>query len=148
MTLVKYRAHRPVVSLYDDMNSLMNQLWNRSLWGYPETRRNWAPAFDIRETKDQLTFEAELPGLKKKDIDITLHDGVLSVTAEREERQVEENETLHCSEQRYGKFTRSFSLPSEVDEESVDAKYENGILRISLKKVAPVEPEKKQIAIK
>ena len=147
MTLVKYRARRPVVSMYDDMNTLVNQLRNRSLWATPEVRRNWAPAFDIREAKDQLTFEAELPGLKKKDIDITLHDGVLSVTAEREERKVDENETLHCSEQRYGKFTRSFSLPSEVDEESVDAKYENGILRISLKKLTPVEPEKKRIAI-
>ncbi|MFB0515448.1 MAG: Hsp20/alpha crystallin family protein [Candidatus Neomarinimicrobiota bacterium] len=147
MTLVKYTRRRPVVSLYDDMNRLFNQVWSRSFFGYPVLVRDWAPAFDIRETKDQIVFEAELPGLNKKDINITLHEGVLTVSGERQEREVTDNETLHCTEQRYGKFQRSFSLP-EVNADQVEASYKNGILTITLNKVAPVEPEKKQIAIK
>jgi HSP20 family protein len=111
-------------------------------------RRNWAPAFDIRETKDQIVFEAALPGLSKKDIDITLQDGVITVSGERQEREVTEHETVHCTENRYGKFVRSFSLPGDVDEEKVDAKYTNGMLTITLNKVEPEVPEQKKIAIK
>ncbi|UCH10201.1 MAG: Hsp20/alpha crystallin family protein [Fidelibacterota bacterium] len=148
MTLVKYTRRRPVLSLYDDMNSLFNQVWSRPFFGDVAVRRNWAPAFDIRETKDQITFEAELPGLSKKDIDISLQDGVLTVSGEREAREVTENEALHCSELRYGKFVRSFSLPAGVDEDKVEAKYNNGILTIALNKTVAEEPERKKIAIK
>lgn len=149
MTLVKYHRRRPVLSLYEDMNNLFNQVWSRPmLWDQNTARRHWAPAFDIRETKDQVVFEAALPGLSKKDIDITLQDGVITVSGERKERDVTENETVHCTENRYGKFVRSFSLPGEVDEDKVDAKYTNGILTIALNKVEPEVPEQKKIAIK
>lgn len=148
MTLVKYHRRRPVLSLYDDMNNLFNQVWSRPMLWDNNVRRNWAPAFDIRETKDQVVFEAALPGLSKKDIDITLQDGVITVSGERQEREVSENETVHCTENRYGKFVRSFSLPGDVDEEKVDAKYTNGMLTITLNKVEPEVPEQKRIAIK
>lgn len=148
MTLVKYHRRRPVLSLYDDMNNLFNQVWSRPMLWDNNVRRNWAPAFDIRETKDQVVFEAALPGLSKKDIDITLQDGVITVSGERQEREVSENETVHCTENRYGKFVRSFSLPGDVDEEKVDAKYTNGMLTIALNKVEPEVPEQKRIAIK
>jgi HSP20 family protein len=138
-----------VLGLYDDMNSLFNQAWSRPLlWDHNRVQRQWAPAFDIRETKDQILFEAALPGLNKKDIDITLQDGVITVSGERNEREVTENETVHCTENRYGKFVRSFSLPGEVDEDKVDAKYTNGILALALNKVTPEVPEQKKIAIK
>jgi HSP20 family protein len=131
------------------MNSLFNQAWSRPLhWDHNSIRRQWAPAFDIRETKDQIVFEAALPGMSKKDIDITLQDGVITVSGERNEREVTENETVHCTENRYGKFVRRFSLPGEVDEDKVDAKYTNGILTLALTKVTPEVPEQKKIAIK
>ena len=148
MTLVKYTRRRPVLSLYDDMNGLFNQLWSRPFFVDPAVRRNWTPAFDIREADDQIVFEAELPGLSKKDIDISIQDGVLTVSGERSEREVTKNETVHCSEQRYGKFVRSFSLPSKVEEEKVEAKYQNGVLNITLTKETPEEPERKKITIK
>jgi HSP20 family protein len=148
MTLVKYHRRRPVLSLYDDMNNLFNQAWSRPMLWNNNNQRHWAPAFDIRETKDQIVFEAALPGLSKKDIDITLQDGVITISGERQEREVTENETVHCTENRYGKFVRSFSLPGEVDEDKVDAKYNNGILAITLNKVVPEVPEQKKIAIK
>ena len=110
--------------------------------------RDWSPAFDIRETKDQFIFEAALPGLSKKDIDVALRDGVLTISGEREERQVNEDETVHTTELRYGKFSRSFTLPGEVNEQEVTAKYANGILAVSLNKLAPVEPEKTKIVVK
>lgn len=148
MTLVKYTRRRPVLSLYDDMNSLFNQLWLRPFSTAPVVNRDWSPAFDIRETKDQFVFEAALPGLNKKDIDVTLHDGVLTIGGERDERQVNEDETIHTTELRTGKFSRSFTLPTEVDEQDIAAKYANGILSISLNKLAPVEAEKTKIVVK
>ena len=148
MTLVKYTRRRPVLSLYDDMNSLFNQLWLRPFIAGPQVNRDWSPAFDIRETKDQFVFEAALPGLNKKDIDVALSDGVLTISGEREERQVNEDETVHTTELRHGKFSRSFTLPGEVNEQEVAAKYVNGILAISLNKLAPVEPEKTKIVVK
>ncbi len=148
MTLVKYTRRRPVLSLYDDMNSLFNQLWSRPFVGEAAVRRSWAPAFEIRETEDRIAFEAELPGLSKKDIDISLQDGVLTVSGERKEREVTENETVHCSELRSGKFVRSFSLPSDVDEDKVEAKYSNGLLSITLTKAVAEVPETKKITIK
>ncbi len=148
MTLVKYTRRRPALSLYDDMNGLFNQLWLRPFSTAPLVNRDWSPAFDIRETKDRFVFEAALPGLNKKDIDVTLHDGVLTISGEREERQVNEDETVHTTELRYGKFSRSFTLPAEVDEQDVTAKYTNGILSLGLNKLAPVEPEKTKVTIK
>ena len=81
-------------------------------------------------------------------MDVTLRDGVLTISGEREERQVNEAETVHTTELRHGKFSRSFTLPTEVDEQEVMAKYANGILSISLSKLAPVEREKTKIVVK
>ncbi len=148
MTLVKYARRRPALSLYDDMNGLFNQLWLRPFFSAPQVDRDWSPAFDIRETKDQFVFEAALPGLNKKDIDVTLHDGVLTISGEGDERQAGEDETVHTTELRRGKFSRSFSLPADVDEQEVTAKYASGILSITLKKVTPVEPENTKILVK
>ena len=148
MTLVKYNPRLPALGPFDDMDRFFNRLWRRPLAWSPTVRQSWIPAFDVRETDQQILLSAALPGLNKKDIDISLHDGVLTVTAEREERETGKNETVHYAEQRYGKFARSFSLPTEVDEDKVEAKYNQGVLSIALNKLVPVEAERKRIAIK
>ena len=147
MTLVKYAPHRGCAVPFDDMDRLFNLVMPRSGFG-DFGRRQWTPAFDIRETGDQLIFDAALPGLTKKDIEVTIHDGVLTVTGEPQEQEQNEDEQVHSRELRRGKFSRSFRLPSEVDEEKVDARYKDGILTITLNKVTPVEPEKQRITIK
>ena len=147
MKLVKY-ARRPTVNLYDDMNALFSQFGRWPAFGNPAINRNWAPAFDIRETEEAYTFEAALPGLTKKDIEVTVRDGVLSISGEREERETLKDETVHTTELRRGAFSRSFSFPGEVDDESVDARYKDGMLTINVKKLTPVEPDRKKIAVK
>ena len=147
MKLVKY-SRRPNVSIFDDMNLLFNQLGRWPAFGYPAIQRNWAPAFDIRETDEAYSFEAALPGLSKKDIDVSVRDGILSISGEREEQETLKGETVHTTELRRGSFSRSFSFPSEVDEENVDARYKDGMLTISVKKLTPVEPDRKKIAVK
>ena len=148
MKLIKYSRRYPVMGRYDDMNRLFNQLWLRPFDSSFLYDRSWAPAFNIRETSDQYLFEAALPGLSKKEIDVTLQDGVLTVSGERKEHEAAEGETLHAAELRSGSFSRAFTLPGEVDEESVEARYKDGILSLAVKKLAPVEPERRKIAIK
>ena len=148
MTLVKYTPRLPVASLYDDMNRLFNQLWFPAFGRGTEARSTWTPGFDVRETKDQVVFEADIPGIARKDLDVTLQDGVLTISGERKERKATDDETLHRSELRYGRFVQSFTLPGEVDENKVDARYDKGTLTIKLNKLTPVQPDRKQIAIK
>ena len=148
MKLVNYSRRLPMLGRYDDMSRLFDQLWLRPLGGTTLYDRNWSPAFDIRETGDEYRFEAALPGLTKKDIKVTLQDGVLSIAGERQEREASDGETVHTREFHYGAFSRSFNLPTEVDEEKVDARYKDGMLTIAVKKVQPVEPERRQIAVK
>ena len=147
MTLVKYAPRRHRHFPFDDMDRLFHMMMPHPRFTDAGPRQ-WTPAFDIRETDDQLIFDAALPGLAKKDIDVTIHDGVLTVTGEPQEQEQNDGERFHTSELRRGKFSRSFRLPTEVDEEKVDARYKDGILTITLNKVTPVEPEKQRITIK
>lgn len=147
MTLVKYAPRRVRLAPFDDMNRMFNLMCSFPQAAEPAPR-TWTPAFDIRETEDQLIFDSALPGMDKKDIEITIHDGVLTVTGEFEGRETKEDDQVHSAELRRGKFSRSFSLPTEVDEEKVDARYKNGILTITLNKVTPVEEQQRRITVK
>jgi HSP20 family protein len=130
----------------NDMNRLFDQFFTLPANSTEES--NWLPAFDVRENKDQLIFEAALPGMDKKEIDIKLHDGVLTVTAERVQPEIDEDTRLHAAELHYGKFSRSFSIGSEVDEDKVEAKYKNGILTIVLKKLDTKDSVGRHIEVK
>jgi len=98
---------------------------------------------DIREDGDSLVVEAELPGFKKEEVDITLENQTLTISAERKEetRDQKQGEYL-LNERRYSRFLRSFTLPPTVDEKSVQAKLEDGVLTVSLNKREETKPRK------
>jgi len=91
---------------------------------------------DVRDTGEDLLVEAELPGFEKDEIEVTLKDNYLTIQAERKEVVEEEKEGYLRRERSYGKLQRSFTLPCEVDADKVEAKYEAGVLKIKLPKVA------------
>jgi HSP20 family protein len=103
-------------------------------------------AVDVREDVDHLYVEAELPGYKKDEIDITLEKGVLTVMAERkaetEQTQEKAGTEWLLRERRYAKFARSFKLPPTVDESAIDAKVEDGVLKLTLNKRPESKPRK------
>ena len=105
----------------------------------------WLPAMDIRESKDAYTVTAELPGLTKKDVEITVEDNVLTISGERQLEAEGENENYHRIERSYGSFKRSFTLPIQVIQDKVDARYQNGILTISLPKAEEAKQRKIEI---
>lgn len=99
---------------------------------------------DVRETVEGFVVEAELPGFTKEQLDITLENGMLTLSAERkvEEEAQKEGEGYHLRERRYSKFERSFKLPQTIDESSVDAKLENGVLTVKIAKRPETKPRK------
>ncbi len=108
-------------------------------------RDSFVPGIDISETDNQFQITAELPGMNKDDIEISLDNGRLSISGERKFEKEEEGKKFHRVETRYGSFNRSFQLPDNVDEESIQATYENGLLNISIDKAE--DKVKKKIEI-
>lgn len=110
-------------------------------------RAEWAPAVDIAETPESYTLHAELPAMKKEDIKVTVEDGVLTLSGERKFEKEEKNKKFHRVERSYGRFQRSFTLPTAVDESKVAATYNNGVLDVLIPKAAPPPPKAKEIKI-
>ncbi len=102
----------------------------------------WAPAIDVSETEKEYIVKAELPGINKKDIDISLTDGVLTVKGEKKQEKKEEKENYHYMETRYGSFYRSVRLPDDVSAEKVDATFADGVLTVTVAKTELSKPRK------
>ena len=106
------------------------------------------PAIDLHESEDSYTVRAEIPGVKKEDIDITVHDGLLTINAESRyhHENKEEGRIIH-QERRYGKYVRSVRLGKDVDESNVKANYKDGVLELELPKLEEVKPKKIEIEV-
>jgi HSP20 family protein len=106
------------------------------------SNQRWAPAVDIKETNEALTLTAELPGLTKDDVQITIENQVLTISGERKFEKEVKGETWHRVERSYGSFSRSFTLPATVRIERVEASFTDGVLAIKLPKVEESKPRK------
>src|SRR4051812_42618364 len=147
------RFNRPDAWDWSPLNRLstlqdeINRLFESPFGGLErsEVFNSWAPALDLYEDKDNLVVNAELPGLKKEEIDISLQDGNLTISGERKvEKEYGENETQR-SERFFGRFQRTINLPKAVDVTGVKAAYKDGILTVKLPKTPEAKP--KQIEI-
>jgi len=136
-------------SPWQDLEHIQHQLSDIlsdvSRTGVSNRDDQWMPRVDIRETDEVLILEAELPGVKKEDMSLEVKDGVLSLSGERRYEKEVNDEHVHRIERAYGRFSRSFSLPRNVDMEQVDARMNDGVLRIRLPKLESAKP--KTIAI-
>jgi HSP20 family protein len=106
----------------------------------------WAPAVDALTKESDLVIRAELPGVKPEDVDLSLHDNVLTISGERRAEQEEERGGYHIRERRYGSFRRSIALPEGIDESKINARYEDGVLEVRVQGAAVArEPKRIQI---
>jgi HSP20 family protein len=106
------------------------------------------PHMDITETDKEIVVEAELPGLDEKDVSLALQDGVLTIRGEKKHERNEEKENYRMMERRYGSFQRSVQLPDTVDEDKVEATFNNGVLKVSLPKRPEASGKQRTIPIK
>jgi HSP20 family protein len=108
---------------------------------------NFAPPVDIYEDDHQVTIQAELPGVEEKDLNITVENNVLTITGERKLENEENKENFHRIERSYGRFTRSFTLPSTLDTENINADFNNGVLKIVLNKSEAAKPKQIKVGV-
>ncbi|HLG93822.1 MAG TPA: Hsp20/alpha crystallin family protein [candidate division Zixibacteria bacterium] len=107
----------------------------------------WVPQVDMSETKDELTVRAEVPGMDKESISVTLQDNVLILRGDRKQETEAKSATFHRKERSYGSFIRSFTLPTLVQEDKVKAAYKDGVLTITLPKAEEVRPKEILISV-
>ena len=98
------------------------------------TQSDWIPFADVSENQENYIIHAEVPGLSKKDIKITLQDDVLTISGVKELNREKKDHTYHLVERTYGQFSRAFTLPGKVEEENIKAEFKNGVLEIVLPK--------------
>ncbi len=146
MSIIKYDPFRELRSLQDEMNRLFMTNYsqrNNSEEGFSSGA--WNPQVDIFENKDQIVLEAELPGMKPEDVNISIENNVLTIHGERKFEKKDEKDNFHRVERSYGSFTRSFTLPPTVSSENANAEFENGLLRLSLAKREEAKPRRIEI---
>lgn len=106
------------------------------------------PPVNIAETQDQFRLELSVPGMKKDDFKVDIEDGILTISSEKEEERIENTKEYKRKEFSYSSFSRSFTLPDNADENNINAKYDNGMLQVSInKKEVTVSKPKKQIKV-
>ena len=142
MNLVRWDPFREL----EDMSDRLNRMFARPA-ARPESGKeaitvaDWVPAVDISETDVEYLIKAELPEVKKEDVKVTVQHGVLTIHGERKHEKEEKGKRYHRVERSYGSFTRSFTLPDEVDEAKVRAEFKDGMLHLHLPKSEKAKPK-------
>ena len=132
-SLTQWHGRREVDRFRGEIDRLFDDFFIRSPFRSIE-RGDWMPAVDMSENEKEIVVHAELPGMDAKDIDISLNGTVLTMKGERKQEQEEKEKNYHRIERRYGSFSRSIELPSDVDGNKVKARYKSGVLTLSLPK--------------
>ena len=115
--------------------------------GHTAGPQNWSPAVDILETEDAITLTADLPGVKSEDVDIRVENGALTIKGQRKFVKDESVKGYYRIERSYGEFTRSFAFPETVETDKVAAKFENGVLAVTLPKKEASKPRQIKVEV-
>lgn len=149
MALVRWSPYRELATLREEMNNLLESFFGRFPLMEPEpTGMIWGPRVDIHETDNAFIVEAELPGLTKDDIKLSVHESTLTLEGEKRMEEEKKGRNWHRQERAYGKFQRVFTLPSAVDADKITATFKNGVLTIELPKSEAAKPKEIPITIK
>lgn len=148
MDIVRWDPFRDAVSFRDEFDRLFDGFFGRVPARGVRTDGPWMPLVDFEETQDAFLVRAELPGLKKEDVKVSLFGDRLHIRGERNRENEEKGKTFHRVERSYGRFERVLSVPAEIDSAGVKATYEDGILEIKLPKSEEVKPKEIGIEVK
>ncbi len=113
----------------------------------PLATQDWSPRVDIAETDGEFVIKAELPEVKKEDVHVSVDNGVMTVRGERKQEQEEKGKKFHRIERHYGSFSRSFTLPENVDSGKIKASFKDGMLTLQLPKTAESKPKAIAVSI-
>jgi len=154
MNLIRYQTPNstPWLALdrWSNLRDELDSFFDLPFWsGFGRTGQlfsGWAPALDLYESGDHFVAVVELPGMRKDVIDISLHDGTLTISGERKRESNNNGETAQRTERYVGTFRRSIALPTRVDPAKVSATYQHGILKVTLPKAEEAKPKQIQVS--
>lgn len=154
MSLIRYQTPRSVMwpslnrwaSLRDDLDTLLDLPFLNGGTSQAQLFSGWTPALDLYQNNDNVVAIVELPGMKKEEIEISLHDGTLTIGGERK-AETGNGESATRTERFTGKFRRSITLPTRVDANKVSATYKDGILTVTLPKAEEAKPKQIQVNV-
>jgi HSP20 family protein len=133
-----------------ELQHRINRLFEETSRGEKEelARTVWSPSVDIYEEPEAIMIEADLPGLNKENVSVNLENNVLTIQGERKLEHEEKRENYHRVERAYGSFTRSFTIPSNIQAEKIEAEFKDGVLRIRLPKREEAKPKQIEVKVK
>lgn len=148
MNLVRWDPFRELEEMSDRLNRFFARTDARRTNGKEMmTVADWTPSVDISEADEEFQIKAELPGVKKDDVKVTLDNGVLTLQGERKEEREEKGRKFHRIERSYGQFIRSFTLPDVVDDTKVKAEFKDGVLHLRLAKSEKAKPKAIEVKV-
>ena len=154
MNLIKWQrpglSNWPSFGRLSDLRDEIDRLFDSPLTELTRTApllSGWAPALDVYEEKDQFVVKAELPGMKKEDIEVSFHDGGLSISGERKSETKHEDDEVYRAERFFGRFQRTVSLPTPVAVDKAKASYKDGVLTVTLPKTEEAKPKHIDVSV-
>lgn len=154
MSLIRWNPTRDLATFPSDMFSLqreMNRMFDSFFRGVDEPsllNGTWIPAVDVAEEDDAYVVKVELPGVNKEDVKIMLESNILTIRGEKKAEGEVKQKNYHRTERSYGAFQRSFTLPTSVKNDKIDAVYKDGILTVSLPKAEEAKPKQIEVKVK
>jgi HSP20 family protein len=142
--LSRWDPFRDLLAIQDEMNQVFGRALGRSERGETQVRA-WAPPLDIAERNDAYVVTAEVPGIKPEQLEITLEDGVLTISGERHFEEGTKEAQYHRIERSYGPFRRSITLPTRVMADAIDASFEDGVLQVVVPKADEAKPKRIEV---
>jgi HSP20 family protein len=153
MAIIRFNPVRDLLNVEREFNRMYRSFENRFGVSKGEDSENgyenavWMPLTDIYEDKDGFKIEADLPGMKKDDVKISIKEGKLSISGERNQEQETKDAKCHRVERTYGKLYRSFNLPKEIKEDKIKAEFKDGQLTITIPKADEIKPKEIDITV-
>ena len=146
MRVIKWEPFRDVDDMFDRFFAETVRRWPR-VSNEGQQAKEWAPMADVSETDGEYIIKAELPEVRKEDVNITVQDGVLTLSGERKYEQHDDNAKVHRIERFYGSFARRFALPENADEQGIRAECRDGVIAIHIPKQPDQERKARQIEV-
>jgi HSP20 family protein len=145
MAIIRFDPWREIDDLFDRYTRAAGQprTGNQDV----ATTGDWAPQVDIAETDKAFVIKAEIPEVKKEDVKVTVDNGILTIRGDRKQEKTDNGKKFHRIERHYGSFTRSFTLPDNVDETNVKASFKDGMLKLQIHKTEEVKAKAIEVKV-
>jgi len=148
LTPTRWNPVRDLFNFTDEINPFSRDFFDKDIREASLMKGTWNPSVDISEDDNNFYLNVELPGMKREDVKVNYDDGLLTVSGERKTETENKDKNYLRVERTFGKFERSFRIPTHVIQDKIDAQFENGVLLITLPKAEEAKPKQIEVKIK